>query len=86
MNFSELCILQGHEIYVLAEEDALIPNCGEKDKVCPVSHLELRVLESENGLKGTTQGDEELTSLSWLQNTNLLQSTIVFTFISLFSN
>lgn len=50
--------------------------------MCPVSHLELRVIEDgdgDDGHKGPTQ-DEELTSLSWLQNTNLLQSMFIFLF------
>lgn len=57
----------------MADGDALSSSCDEeREELCPVSHLELRVIE-ENGCKGTGQ-DEELTSLSWLQNTNLLQS------------
>ena len=68
-----MCIAQGHEVYVLADGDALSSSCDEERDLCPVSHLEIRVIEGENGCRGNGH-DEELTSLTWLQNTNLLQS------------
>ena len=73
--------MQGNEVYVLADGDALNSSCDERNDLCPVNHLEFQVIEDENGHKVSTQ-DEELTSLSWLQNTNLLQSmfSCIFSF------
>lgn len=70
-----MCIVQGHEVYVLAEGDGPTSSCDGKNDLCPVSHLEAQVIEGEGGHKSSGQ-DEELTSLSWLQNTNLLQSIL----------
>lgn len=58
---------------MLADGDTISSSCDEKDELDPVSHLELHVIEEKTASKGSAQ-DEELTSLSWLQNTNLLQS------------
>lgn len=58
---------------MLADADTLSSSCDERDELGTVSHLELRVVEDMNVCRGSVQ-DEELTSLSWLQNTNLLQS------------
>lgn len=73
-NQPKICILQGQEVYVLANEDDVSSSCDDKNELSSVHSLEVHISgEQTNGYKGTTQ-DEDLTPLSWLQNTNLLQS------------
>ncbi|KAI9559351.1 hypothetical protein GHT06_016140 [Daphnia sinensis] len=73
-NHPDVCIVQGHEVYILADGDGLTSSCDERNNLCPpVNQLEVRVIEGDSDNKSSAQ-DEELTSLSWLQNTNLLQS------------
>lgn len=75
-NHPDVCIVQGHEVYILADGDGLTSSCDERNDLCPpVNQLEVRVIEGDSDHKSSAQ-DEELTSLSWLQNTNLLQSLL----------
>lgn len=73
-NTPEICFLQGQEVYVLTNEEDVSSNCEENGVLHAVHSVEVHVNgERKNGTKGATQ-DEDLTPLSWLQNTNLLQS------------
>lgn len=57
---------------MIADVGGISSSCDET--ACGASQHELEDEERKGGVKKGNNQDEELTSLSWLQNTNLLQS------------